>query len=326
MRQILFILLCLQTLAGCAQNKEQQATHTTMAQTAPAAPADFKTLKKYDQEPIYQVTVNTESFAYQIRINDLPVYNHSGKYGGAITFFVNQAILQSGNQTLTVYLMPRPGGQQLADSKDFTIQLSKSSWQKGGGMTEPVPVLNYALPELNNNKQAQFKDPRVFGHTLNFEAVVPYKFAGWTNSLPIGKNDEKLRQEAVSVYNRMIADYDKKDGHAFMGALGQAELMAYQANYLTPADAQQKHDAWVAFVNKGDKPIVPLENYVTEIVGNGKLVRLKRTDDVNNGEGVLRIPYRQNNRDRTVIYDVYFHRPAGSGRLEPIWFNMMDKN
>ncbi|PSK91959.1 hypothetical protein [Taibaiella chishuiensis] len=326
MKRTLFILLSLHALAGCAQNKDQQAKHnTTMAQTETAKPVlDFNRLKQYDQEPIYQMEVNSESFGYQVLVNDVTIYTHSGRYGGTITLFITAAIMQSGSQSLTVRLMPRPGQARLSDSKDFKIDITRTAWQKGGGMTTPVPVAGYALPELSDGKQVQFKgNDQVFSHTLSFEATVPYKLPGWANSQPL-RNDVRLKEEVVAAYNRMIDAYRRKDGAAFMGTFDVADMMVFQASYLRPEEAKQKRAEWIAFVNSGDKPIAPLENYELEIGGNGRLVHLRRTDGDNRGEGVIRFPYRQMNRDRVMIYDVYFHKPAGSDRLEAIWYYMTD--
>ena len=327
MKRTLFILLCLHALAGCAQNKDQQAKHnTTMAQTQPAKPvSDFNRLKQYDQEPIYQMEVNSESFGYQVLVNDVTIYTHSGRYGGAITLFITAAIMQSGSQSLTVRLMPRPGQAKLADSKDFKIDITRTSWRKGGGgMTQPVPVATYSLPDLNDGKQLQFKgNDQLFSHTLNFEATVPYKLAGWANSQPL-RNDARLKEELIAAYTRMIHACQKKDGAAFMATFDEADMLVYQASYLRPAEAKQKRAEWIAFVNSGEHPIAPLENYEVELAGNGRLAHLRRTDGDNRGEGVIRFPYRQMNPDRVMIYDVYFHKPVGSDRLEAIWYYMTD--
>lgn len=326
MKRTLFILLSLHALAGCAQNKDQQAKHnTTMAQTNTANPvADFNRLKKYDQEPVYQMEVSSEHFGYQVLVNDVTVYTHSGRYGGSITLFITPAIMQSGSQSLTVRLTPRPGQARLADSKDFKIDITKTAWQKGGGMTPPVPVASYTLPELSDGKQLQFKNnDQAFSHTLNFDATVPYKLEGWSNSQPL-RNDTRLKEELVAAYSSMINAYTRKDGAAFMSTFDIADMMLYQASYLSPDEAKQKRAQWIDFVNKGEMPIAPLENYEMEMAGNGRLVHFRRTDGDNKGEGVIRIPYRKMNRDRVMIYDVYFHKPAGSDKLQAIWYYMTD--
>ncbi len=327
MKRTLFILLSLHALAGCAQNKDQQAKHnTTMAQTQSAKPVlDFNRLKQYDQEPIYQMEVTSESFGYQVLVNDVTIYTHSGRYGGAITLFITAAIMQSGSQNLTVRLLSRPGQEKLADSKDFKIDITQTSWRKGGGgMTDPLPVASYSLPDLKDGKQAQFKgNEQLFSHTLNFEATVPYKLTGWANSQPL-RNDARLKEELIAAYNRMIHACQKKDGAAFMATFDEADMLVYQASYLRPEEAKQKRAEWIAFVNSGEHPIAPLENYEVELAGNGRLVHLRRTDGDNRGEGVIRFPYRKMNRDRVMIYDVYFHKPAGSDRLEAIWYYMTD--
>ncbi len=82
----------------------------------------------------------------------------------------------------------------------------------------------------------------------------------------------------------------------------------------------------MSFIDKGTGTVVPLEHHALEIRGDGKLVRLRRTDPASVDEGVVRIAYKRGPQPRTIAYDIYLHRPAPGAKLEPIWYFMTDFN
>jgi len=304
----------------------------SFAQPMPPAPPPpsaeaFKNLVQYDRKPTYEVAVTGDgTLAYQVFVNELPLYKGPLKRAGTFRFFVNQAILQSGPQTVTVRFAPGPGQARLPDTDAFKLEVIASGWMKGGGREPAKTLADYELPRLVDGRQPEFKQGGEASKSLGFDASVPYALAGWRHSVPLDAGDAQLKTEVVAAYERLMDDFRKKRGAAFMGALAKAEFMAYEANYMTPDEARRRFDQWVNSVDDGGMTLAPLENYAVETLSGNKLVRLKRTDAPNFGEGVLRVPYKKFKQDRTLVYDIYLHRPTATARLEPIWFYMVDSN
>ncbi|WP_296734582.1 hypothetical protein [Variovorax sp.] len=288
---------------------------------AARAAADPGTSRKQAQQPLYDLRVSSEKLAFRVYVNDLPISVLPTKRIGTIGMPLNPAILRSGPQKLTIRLLPATGQQRLPDTDDLKVELVVRS------KTEPPRNTTlYELPPLRDGRQALFTDPQGFSQTVQFEAQVPYSLAGWERSVPLDAADPKLEAEALEVYRRLIADIGNRKGEAFMGALAKAQRLLYPAIYLSSAEARERDAEWVSFIDKGTGTVAPLEHHALEIHGDGKLVRLKRTDPASVDEGVVRIAYKRGPQPRTIVYDIYLHRPAPGAKLEPIWYFMTDFN
>lgn len=288
---------------------------------AAQAPGDPATSGKQAQQSLYDLRVSTEKLAFRVDVNDLPLSVLPTRRIGSIGMPLNPAILRSGPQKLTIRLLPAAGQERLPDTDDLKVELVVRS------KTEPPRSTTlYELPPLRDGRQALFTDPRGFSQTVQFEAQVPYKLAGWERSVPLDAADLKLEAEAVEVYRRLIDDIGNRKGEAFMGALAKAQRLLYPTIYLSASEARERDGEWVRFVDKGTGTVAPLEHHALEIRGDGKLVRLRRTDPASVDEGVVRIAYKRGPQPRTIVYDIYLHRPAPGAKLEPIWYFMTDFN
>ncbi len=88
-------------------------------------------------------------------------------------------------------------------------------------------------PRCATAGSAQFTDPQGFSQTVQFEAQVPYRLAGWERSVPLDANDPKLEAEVVEAYRRLIDDIGSRKGEAFIGALAKAQRLLYPTIYLS---------------------------------------------------------------------------------------------
>ncbi|WP_395347563.1 hypothetical protein [Variovorax sp. UC122_21] len=288
---------------------------------AAQAPGDPGTSRKEAQQPLYDLRVSTEKLAFRVDVNDLPISVLPTRRIGSIGMPLNPAILRSGPQKLTILLLPAAGQERLPDTDHLKVELVVRS------KTEPPRSTTlYELPPLRDGRQALFTDPKGFSQTVQFEAQVPYGLAGWERSVPLDAADPKLEAEAVEVYRRLIDDIGNRKGEAFIGALAKAQRLLYPTIYLSASEARERDGEWVRFVDKGTGTVAPLEHHALEIRGDGTLVRLRRTDPASVDEGVVRIAYKRGPQPRTIVYDIYLHRPAPGAKLEPIWYFMTDFN
>jgi hypothetical protein len=294
-----------------------QATVPVAAQ----AQADATTPRQQEQQPSYDLRISTEKLAFRVYLNDLLIQAFPTRRIGSMSMPLNPAILRSGPQKLTIRLLPAAGQDRLPDTDDLKVELVVRS-----KTAPPRNTTLYELPPLRDGRQAQFTDPQGFSQTVQFEAQVPYRLAGWERSVPLDANDPKLEAEVVEAYRRLIDDIGNRKGEAFIGALAKAQRLLYPTIYLSAREARERDAEWVSFIDKGTGTVVPLEHHALEIRGDGKLVRLRRTDPASVDEGVVRIAYKRGPQPRTIVYDIYLHRPAPGAKLEPIWYFMTDFN
>lgn len=292
----------------------------------------FNNLKRFDYEPLHQIRTKSEDYHYQILVNDVPVFSKFQNYITSACFNINSAILHKGKQKLTIIVYPKTdltgASSKLSNSKDFKLTLFKTAWFKdGGGLEDEVNIIEYTLPEKNSSGETiNYSELGIYSQTMDFEVDVPYEMTGWANSQNLNKNDSILKEQVFEYYKNMKSYFEHKDPTSFYNNLYGAEELVYQSLYLTKEKAIKQRRSWIGYIGRGNK-MEPIENYELFIFGDGKLVGLKRTDDANYGEGVLRVSYTSDlKQERTIYFDILLHKPKGKEKLEAIWFNMADKN
>lgn len=270
----------------------------------------FQKLSTYKDPATYTAEVASEGCAYQVMLNDIPLYQSNGKLDNNVKFLINPAILKSGKQRLSFKLLPKAGLKVLPQNSSFKITINLT----GGN---PATVLSFSPGKPVAGKA-------VFEDAIDFQASVPYDLKGWSASNPLKATDEALRKETILYYRHMLELIRAKKGQAFMDRLLKAGNLIYQTTYLTPGQALQQHQEWAEFINKGAQ-VEPLGAFELEAVGNGRAVRLSTTGPDKRGEGVIRFHYKSGTQQRIIVFDLLLHKPLGSDKLEAIWFLMQDK-
>ena len=95
---------------SCSQTDHTKQNGTIINQPILTAenyiPTMLKEIKHFPKEPIYQVYVKNSLCVYEILVNDYPVAK-SFNYGLEMTpYDLNNAILQSGKQKITLLIYP----------------------------------------------------------------------------------------------------------------------------------------------------------------------------------------------------------------------------
>lgn len=293
-----------------------QATVPVAAQ----APTDASTPKQQEQQPSYDLRISTEKLAFRVYVNDLLIQAFPTRRIGSMSMPLNPAILRSGPQKLTIRLLPAAGQDRLPDTDDLKVELVVRS-----KTAPPRHTMLYELPLLRDGRQAQFTDPQGFSQTVQFEAHVPYRLAGWERSVPLDAGDPKLEAEVVEAYRRLIDDIGNRKGEAH-GRAGQG-----------PAAALPDH---LPVGQGGARAGCRMGELHRQGHRNRRAARAPRARDPRRRQAGAAQAHRPGQRrrrrgahriqagpqPRTIVYDIYLHRPAPGAKLEPIWYFMTDFN
>lgn len=108
----------------------------------------------------------------------------------------------------------------------------------------------------------------------------------------------------------------KSKGDLFMNNLLKSEMLTYQAGYLSAAEAQETHEGWRTYINKGGIKHADLSACKMEVVANGRLVHLINAS----GEGGIAI---KTGTKQTTVFDIFLHLPQGKDNFEAILINQL---
>ncbi|HEX8576791.1 MAG TPA: hypothetical protein VF677_10910 [Flavobacterium sp.] len=88
----------------------------------------IKSITNFNKRPYYQVKVKSSGVNFDIRINDLPVFRFFGESGGTnMEYPINTGILESGEQILTVKILPVKGRKLILPENTFSLEINKKS-------------------------------------------------------------------------------------------------------------------------------------------------------------------------------------------------------
>ncbi|AIY14408.1 hypothetical protein [Cellulophaga baltica] len=331
MRKSISALLLILSISSCAQqNKKETGKETT------PTPMDIKAileddpyigqLKKYDYEPEYVLKITT-LYAYEIRVNDIPVAHNFSTMGGTIWFPINKAILQSGKQTLSITIYPRYTDENTQkdyfedpDDYDFWLDITQTAWIDGS-REEPKTVLEYEMPRKDDRgKEIDFSKLTSRHDELTFTAKVPYTLTGWSESKVIDKKD------SVAIEQRVVAFYqkyrqlmvDKKPLELQILELKQAYETS-QYSYLDKDKLFKDRKEYVRDFPEELFIMAKLENYELKFYGNNRVLGLIFTQDPDKGYSAMAKKFLDKNDNRMIsFYSLLLHQPKGSDSLEVI--------
>lgn len=316
MRKIILFIVIAVNIQACAQKKENMTfKHREI----------FENLKKFDSEPIYQVEVKSR-LPYTILINDIPVLNQfdpDALYAGNN---INNCIPESGKQELKIVLYPSINTKGefeefIGDEHDFSLQIKQSAWEDGS-MTEPKVILDYELPRKKYGDEIDYSQLSVFEDTMDFKAKVPYKLIDWREGKVFNLKDSViLKEKVLAYYNKLKYYFENQQGEAYVDELEKGLFNIAQASYATKNFAENFRNKKIALIDKKKRELAPIENYTMQILGNGTLISLRRTDGYNKNEGVVRQYYKRI-VEKVQIDDVILYVPKDSEDYEfvPIWY------
>lgn len=312
MKNAICYLLLLLPLWGCSQHQSNEISGIDIV-------GEVDRLKNFKDEPIYQLKIHT-AYTFTVLINDIPIANKV-PYLNHYTALINPCIPAMGEQQIEIRIYPRYADMDtqrdfMENDIDFELTIEKTAW-KDGSLEEPAVIYTYRLPEGDYSTQKSVVQSDVF------TADVPYELIDWRKGKTFNEKDTTmLKAKTLQVYEALISHYENQRGEDFVNAIGKGIFNLYQASYFNKEEALDHINHSISFINKKKRDLAEISNYQLEILGNGKLLSLKRTDGINREEGVIRRYYQKNRKEKVHIYDVLLYAPPSSSKdenLEVIW-------
>jgi hypothetical protein len=307
---LFFSLLLLQN--SCAQTSKKQEDMST--EYRDKIKNIYKSVKKYDYNPIYQLKVNTNLCTYEIYINDILVDFSftTGRTAGEQNIDIPEYILKSGIQSIRYIIYPKAiknGVLEKIVNPDaaLTIRIVHGEYYK----TKFKDFIeDYHSISLKIDKDLPFIELEG-----KFTATVPYTLEGWSKGVDLSKEDpEKLEAEVKGRMNEIADLYRNKDIEGLAREQYNRSKEINQAFYFTTKENSAEWESELQEALNESKSI-ELLNGKMKIMGDGKLVTVLVTDGSFRNESIIRSRVDGGYSD---FYPQYFYRPSPGAKLEII--------
>ncbi|WP_062060109.1 hypothetical protein [Aquimarina longa] len=286
----------------------------------------------YPSMPQYFIEGHQSGCYYEIYVNGILSFKHYENVGlSNHAVPINDVILKSGTQRVTVKLFPlgRIGNKEyktLEDNTRFRLKIFKrdkaTPWE---GLDYDI-VKEYFAPTTTGKDTGSFKNVGVpmFEETFTFEAEVPYKLTGWSESINLQDMDEDiLEQEILNFYQEYDKIIQNQNEKGWVEMIRNKETEYFKSVYYNDSQNEEVKLRIAYHANPFDTELVesiPLDKYEIVFGGDGKVVTLKSTERL----GMSAYSFAQN-KDRNgkrakarTSYYLFLHKPKGSNKLEII--------
>ena len=309
---LLYISLALVSCAQTETKKYNKMTEDYITKTENI----YKTVKTYDYNPQYTLHLSAANFSFQVLVNDFPVQNNydPGIVTGSMP--INEALLKSGKQKLTIRMTPPVDKEyNMGKEIDFSIAELKLSINYGEYGKQKVKEFKEAL----NYEMSQRKEKLPYYEiNLEFDApVVAYEndVKGWKESVDLSKEDKDILQKEVEdFYKEIIVIYENKDVNTLAGKYYNRQKEQAQVYFSNqPGKSKILVEEWGKDVNE-TAPFI-FNDYILRFYGNGRIVQLAKTDKYYLNLSTL---MREDKDGNYTEYGMYLHRPKPGAPLEVI--------
>jgi hypothetical protein len=290
MKKIVTTLMLATLIIACGQEKKQINAKIMNIQYPEINANNFEqklveSVKRYEKEPMYYMRINKSNCVVEVLVNDYPVHDDYELSNFATPLEINDAILKSGEQTLTYRLYPvgdlikeeyGEGGTVTTLTDNTAISISIIKMDNGSEKTledEEVVIKHTSLTDDKGRFVATGKPYYEF--TFKFNAQVSYVNEGWSKGQDLTKFDKKiLEQKAVEFYKEYSKIYENKDADLLAKLSFGEEKRNSVSFYKKSSDIGDLWKEYLKDINRTNIKIKPLENYRMVTFGNGKIVVL----------------------------------------------------
>ncbi|MFH6937198.1 hypothetical protein [Flavobacterium sp. FlaQc-30] len=301
MKKIIMLTLILITNLSCSQKNNNQNMTDFSLNTL------YKKLEIYNERPEYWLFLHSNNCSYVVTLDDMPIYEDYDEGSmKSLSIPINNFILESGKHELKILILPTINENYHLNnllSSDYTLNIKINRTEN----KKETIVFNKKLSNDEQNKT--FKQ-----NIIPFEAEVPYRLTGWSNSIDLTKQDrESLEKEVVNFYKEIMDDYKNKKTESIEKKYYNRQFENAQSLY---SYKKEDSDKLISEINKdvNKEQDLKLENYKLVFYGNGKVVGLIRTDGEFFGESA----FLGLTDEDFYVYSLLLHRPKAGGSLEVI--------
>jgi len=301
------------TFNSCAQNKKKSENMST--EFRDKVKNNYKNVKSYDYNPVYQVRYDKFNCPMELYINDvLVVYlAGAGKSAGEQHVDIPQYILKSGIQTIKVKIYPLLDKNKKNErfvSKDVKLKIrivygdykkELKNWENFKEVFKAeLPTIDYDIPFIELGRE--------------FTASVPYELEGWSKGVDLSEEkSEELEQEVKQRMNEIADLYRSKDIEGLAKEHYKRVREFDQAFYFITKQNSEEWESELQEALNESKSIEVVDGKM-KLMANGKLVTILISDGVFKNKAII----RSDVGDSYDFYPQYFYRPKEGAKLEVI--------
>ncbi len=287
---------------------------------------------KYPSMPQYFIEGQQSGCFYEIYVNGILRFKHYKNVGLANhAVNINDLILKSGTQTVTVKLFPlgKIGEENyltLDDDTRFELEIFKrdktTPWE---GLDYDV-VKTYFAPTVTGEDTGAFKyaGAPMYEETFTFEAEVPYELKGWSESEVLSDMDQDSLEKEILAFYKMYGDIIyNQDEEKWARLVKNREKEYFLSVYYNDKKSEKLKRRINDFILPFDsnfKERFPLSKYEIIFGGKGKVVTLKSIEK--KGKSAFSYAIEEIKNGKSYKYKEYrylfLHKPKGSTKLEII--------
>lgn len=221
-------------------------------------------------QPFYTVQLNLQGCAYDVRVNDGPVYQNVKGLPLVVEFPINRWTRNGPNE---VSLHLRPGAGRSALGEDAKCTAIVYLREKAADRESRREVARLEYP-----KSAAIR--REGDETIAsapFSAAVPFPLSRWFTSAEFTDNEATL-SELMRELERYHDLFAAKNIDAILAAVRERDVEDAAANYTTlPEQAASSRREYSPYFNESEHELRPLitKNVRLRLFGNGRLARVE---------------------------------------------------
>lgn len=277
--------------------------------------------------PIYALAINSTNCQIEIRCNDVIVFEFKGKStankaGVSITVPINQFILRNGNFDIRGSILPIYGSKILEMTSYLRMKLVL--FDANSPIKTRIELLDLKTPQKADNEKADSENPiknlkKLPRYELyrNFKAEkLPFNEIGWFNSIDLSElSNQKLLKELYHFYQKIYSIINSGNINDFSRLVQNRDKILINTFYFNSIKAKGLIQEMVTYMN--DKtltllPLPPINILKIDFMGNNKLLRLVRQNDL-----PIIIFYNPGSQ-RSVKLDFKFHKKTSTSEFSII--------
>ncbi|MBC7694782.1 MAG: hypothetical protein H7141_04965 [Burkholderiales bacterium] len=254
----------------------------------------YKQVKTYPEHPYYSISFAYKGCAIEIWLNDMPEFATLDVTGSIMILPLNVEILKTGLQRVVI--------------KIYSPWLDKRPLTSDKVSVEARIELNNERDDINTKRLVEFKPLKIIKqdktwgddfdgktsmtYTVEFNAVLPFKTIGWSNSKDLRKMPD-IEQRVKAFYANFREKFAANDSVFFANVMYKKELEMAQALYMSgPEESSKRWKDLLEAVNRkkryefdsGNFKYIKLSDLALEFYGDGKVVGL-----VNKGKAAFNV-------------------------------------
>ncbi len=329
---VLLVVWCVSVYACAQKQKETSLSINIRNQHINKDNVVQETLKHighFEKEPQYFIRPIQNNCIYEILVNDYLVHKDYSLEVLATPVEINDAILKSGEQTLTVRMYPL--GNLLKDNYDtgntITTLLDNTSmkievvkydaYNISHRLSDEKTVLTHYSPTKEGTKKFIGSGLPYYEYTFSFDAEVPYENEGWLNGEDLTKFDKKeLENRVIEFYNNYKTLIENKDLDNLIRLDFDEIQRSTKAYYQDKQYVTELWDELYEDIYYQEKEFQPIKDYNIEFYGGNKIITLRYPvinpiDKRLKGKSAFWFKYKLGGNIRASWTNIYLYIPKG---------------